>query len=67
MKKLKDFKEGQKVKYTGDNKAQQGEHTILSIDSTGLYLNSNYRNAKYYIIDKYNLDKVKVKEGGKYE
>lgn len=59
MKYLTDFEEGQTVEYIGDNQAQQGEHTILSIDETGLYLDSNYSNARYYIIDKYNLDKIK--------
>lgn len=63
MKYLTDFKEGQTVEYIGDNEVQQGEHKILSIDSTGLYLDSKYSNARYYIIDKYNLDKIRLKEG----
>jgi len=59
MSKLNDFTKGDIVEYIGDNKDQQGEHTIIDIDDTALYLDSMYRNAKYYIIDKYNLEKVK--------
>lgn len=59
MKYLTDFEKGQIVEYIGDNKVQKGEHKILDVDETGLYLDSNYTNAKFYIIDKYNLDKVR--------
>lgn len=59
MKYLTDFEKGQTVEYIGDNEVQKGEHKILDVDETGLYLGSNYTNGKYYIIDRYNLDKIK--------
>lgn len=59
MKYLTNFEKGQVVEYVGDNEVQKGKHKILDVDETGLYLDSNYKNAKFYIIDKYNLDKVK--------
>jgi len=60
MNKLKEFEVSDVVKYVGDNEKQKGKHLILHIDDIALYLNNNYDNAKYFVIDKNNLDKVEL-------
>lgn len=57
---INQVKEGGKVQYIGENESQKGIHKVLETNADMVVLDSFYSNAKYFIIDKHNLDKIKL-------
>lgn len=53
---------GKTITYIGDKKKQKGEHIVLDQDEVNIYLNNNYKNAKYFIIPTKKQHLIEVKE-----